>query len=226
MNSGLFSSEHDTSERGGRRERKRAETREKLFQSALRLFAQKGFAATTVEDITEAADVGKGTFFNYFPTKEHVLRHFGKRQVERITHWFESTRGTNEPAREGIARLLATATELPSANPEIIRAMVGSFLAQQAIREFLKGELALGRGMIADFLKEAQQRGEVRGDIPAEKLARTLQQSAFGAMLFWSLHQDKPLNDYLGTAFELLWTGIEPKREDDVKPVRKTARRR
>src|SRR5437899_3870437 len=57
----------------GRRERRRTETRERIFRAAMQLFAQHGFFSTTVEDITEAADVGKGTFFNYFPSKEHVL---------------------------------------------------------------------------------------------------------------------------------------------------------
>jgi hypothetical protein len=57
----------------GRRERRTVETRESLFRAALDLFARKGFTETTVEDITEAADVGKGTFFNYFPSKDHIL---------------------------------------------------------------------------------------------------------------------------------------------------------
>src|ERR1700734_2255875 len=67
--------------RAGRRERRRAEIRERLFRSALRLFAERGFMETTVEDITEAADVGKGTFFNYFRTKEHVLATFGAERL-------------------------------------------------------------------------------------------------------------------------------------------------
>jgi hypothetical protein len=61
---------------GDRRQRRSAETRERLFHAAVRLFAEKGFAETTVEDITNAADVGKGTFFNYFPSKEHILIDF------------------------------------------------------------------------------------------------------------------------------------------------------
>ena len=44
----------------GRRERRAAETRLRLFRCALQLFAQRGFPNVTVEDITEAADVGKG----------------------------------------------------------------------------------------------------------------------------------------------------------------------
>ncbi len=50
----------------GRRQRRAAETRVRLFRCALQLFAERGFPNVTVEDITEAADVGKGTFLNYF----------------------------------------------------------------------------------------------------------------------------------------------------------------
>src|SRR5487761_1543907 len=78
----------------GRRERRRAEIHDKLFRAALRLFAERGFSATTVEDITEAADVGKGTFFNYFPTKEHLLTAFSEIRMAII-------RAALADAREG-----------------------------------------------------------------------------------------------------------------------------
>src|SRR5256884_4852558 len=67
-----------------RRQRRSAEIRERLFRAALQLFAQKGFLETTVEDITEAADVGKGTFFNYFPSKDHILLAFGEMQLGKL----------------------------------------------------------------------------------------------------------------------------------------------
>ena len=62
-----------TSTHGSRRTRRRNETKERLFRTALQLFAKKGYVNTRVEEITAAADVAKGTFFNYFPTKEHLL---------------------------------------------------------------------------------------------------------------------------------------------------------
>ncbi|MBA5805031.1 TetR family transcriptional regulator [Rhizobium changzhiense] len=57
----------------GRRERKRRQTRERIEQAAMTLFLQRGFDATTIEDITEAADVSKRSFFDYFPSKEEVV---------------------------------------------------------------------------------------------------------------------------------------------------------
>src|ERR1044072_4932649 len=57
----------------GRRERKRRQTRERIEAAAVSLFLQRGFDATTIEDITEAADVSKRSFFDYFPSKEEVV---------------------------------------------------------------------------------------------------------------------------------------------------------
>lgn len=59
---------------GGLRARKKNETREALREAAHRLFAERGFSRTTIDDITEAADVSRRTFFRYYDSKDDLLR--------------------------------------------------------------------------------------------------------------------------------------------------------
>ncbi len=68
-----MSSFHETSEKSNRWERRKERTRKRLLEAGDRYLRERGFDETTVEEIAEAADVAKGTFFNYFESKEALL---------------------------------------------------------------------------------------------------------------------------------------------------------
>ena len=57
----------------GLRERKKRATRLAIHEAGMRLFAEQGFTATTIDEIADAADVSRATVFTYFPTKEEIV---------------------------------------------------------------------------------------------------------------------------------------------------------
>ncbi len=96
----------------GLRERKKAQTREALATAAFDLFAERGWEATTVEEIAAAADVSPRTFFRYFPTKEDVLfpdrdQHVAALRLAMEPAW------PDEPLHAALSRaLVSVASEL------------------------------------------------------------------------------------------------------------------
>jgi AcrR family transcriptional regulator len=202
-----------------RRERQSLERRERLFRAALDLFARKGFAETTVEDITNAADLGKGTFFNYFPSKEHILLAFGEMQLGKLRAAADEARTKNEPTRVFLRSLGARMTQEPIRNPSIIRILLQAFLSDTPVRESMMDLQARVIAVHTEMIRLGQERGEIRNDLPPEVLAHVFRQTIFGTLLIWSLYGDGSLLPRIEDAFEVLWTGLAPRPTPSPGPA-------
>src|SRR5580704_11736779 len=99
--------------RMGRRERHKTDVRNRLMTAAFELFGTRGFQATTVEDITQAADVAKGTFFNYFPTKEMLLTQMGEHRLDILRPALAEARTRGKSVRGLLRGLLLALLEEP-----------------------------------------------------------------------------------------------------------------
>src|SRR3954471_5103303 len=82
-------------------------TRQAIIDAAFELFLERGYAATTVDDIAFAADVAPRTFFRYFSTKESVLFHDSEAKVEVIRERMMQ-RPAGESAAEAVFAVLVS----------------------------------------------------------------------------------------------------------------------
>jgi AcrR family transcriptional regulator len=69
----------------GLRQRKRQQTRERLTRAAMALFLERGFEATTLDDIAAAADISRRSFFHYFASKEDVVFAWQEESMAALT---------------------------------------------------------------------------------------------------------------------------------------------
>jgi AcrR family transcriptional regulator len=142
----------------GRRERKKQATRRALEESAMRLFTEKGFDGTTVEEIAESADVSARTFFRYFATKDEVL--FGD-HAPRLQAMREllGARPGGEPIMESLEALLRA---------------LGDLLVSHRERAVVQSEVADSRVQILGLFRQHQ---EEMNEVIAEFVATRLTQS-------------------------------------------------
>lgn len=192
---------------GGRRERHRAQTRDRLYRAALELFAQRGFLETTVENITEAADVGKGTFFNYFPTKEHILAEFGGERVAAVERALEKARKTDGPVMDVIRELAGNAAGQSDKSAALLRAIFAAHASCKSVRDELVKRSLVAKRLLRDIFLLAQERGEIRRNIPAAELAHLTQIVFMGATISWAI-KEPPSS--LRKTCEAIWDLICP----------------
>jgi AcrR family transcriptional regulator len=208
--------------RSNRRERHRVETRERLYRAALELFAERGFLETTVVDITEAADVGKGTFFNYFPTKEHVLAAYGGERIAAVERALEKARATSGSVLDVLGELAADAAGQSHENPALIRAIYAAHASCAPVRAELQKRMRTSRELIAEIILLAQKRGEMRRDVAPIELARLIQTVVIGMTMAWALN---PERQFQATAKQM-WALISPRLRADVTKRNSKKRRK
>jgi AcrR family transcriptional regulator len=177
----------NTNEQGvkapGRRERKAAEMRDRIFRAAIELIAERGLASVTVEQITERADVGKGTFFNYFPNKEAVLTYFGTNQVSDLQEAMAAgeIQGTSRERVVCVLELLAE-REL---TPELARGLFVSALSEHSVKDRHGPNIWGMQEILVRIIEEGQRNGELRPDLDSGECALYLLGQYFLAILAW-----------------------------------------
>jgi AcrR family transcriptional regulator len=164
-----------------RRERKKLETRQGLLEAALVLFREKGYDETTVEEITARADVAKGTFFNYFPSKEALLGELAVWRVEQLRAALDVSRGAPESPVGRIKLLMRLSHEQVMDELNLVRRAFATRLCTPPPPPHrAKHQLS---GLLTDLVREAQACGEMRADVEAELVSDLLHLSYFRRMV-------------------------------------------
>jgi AcrR family transcriptional regulator len=151
------------------RERKKAQTRGTIRDHAMRLFAEKGYDNTTVEEIAAAAGVSHMTFFRYFPRKECVVA------VDEYMGFLHDFPAGQPPLTAAHQAIRSTIAEMLAADAEAIRGR-----AQIILRT---PELHPGHGEIAARQGLAERMARHLGAEPTDLEVQVWASTALGALL-------------------------------------------
>jgi AcrR family transcriptional regulator len=191
----------------GRRERKKLETRERIFESAVVLFAAHGYDSTTMEQIGERADVSRATVFNYFARKEDIVfEWFGRLRVEFAAALVEDDQHTVDSTSR-LRRAFRVLADGYDADPATGRAMVRAW--QRA------GGPLLANGsdapqLVANAVRAGQRDGDVPRGVDPDRAALILFDAYLGVLYRWVLDETDQLalGEQLAATLDLLLPAI------------------
>lgn len=154
--------------------------RERLVKAAAEVFAAKGYAGTRVADIAERAEVGKGTVYEYFSSKEELLFAVFESVNARIADRLDSTLAEGGLARDQLLRLLAIGADVVHEQMDLQPVVLDFWAAsrgkdsEERYRESVVASYVFFRKVVADFIRNGQDRGEFRVDVDVEAFATTV----------------------------------------------------
>ena len=204
----------------GLRERKKEQTRQRIAAVALRLFAERGFDAVTVNEIAEAAEVSKATLFAYFPSKESLI-------LGGVAGDDLAAIAAARPAGQSFLKVLReyfrglAAAEMPEAELGPLIARVRIITGVPALRDAANALLYRQRRELARALADGY--GQPAAELIAAQVAAsllTLQETYFQRLLDGTSPPEaaRLLARDVELAFDLLEHGISSKSSGGTTP--------
>lgn len=169
-----------------RRQQQKAETARRIFDAAIALFRERGYAGTTVDEIAQAAGVAKGTFFTHFASKDALLDHIGAIQLARIAARIAADEGfAGRDARAQLGIVTGILAEGIASQPAEMRALTFEILARRSLFDIDRQGISELDALLERIVAAGQARGEIRADAPAARLAAMARGAYFLALFEW-----------------------------------------
>jgi AcrR family transcriptional regulator len=192
---------------GSRQDRRRAHTRAELLAAAKRLLASKGFHGTKIADIAAAADVGTGTFYLHFPTKEALFADLVKETALRAKEEMDRAKEPFPDPRDKARVAIETFFRFADGNRDVFKILFGhSAQFDELLREvhqvfILDTEENQARGVAAGAFKP------FRASLVAQGIVGMLSQ----VVSWWLEQDDVPIEEITSTVHRMIQHGIAVK---------------
>jgi AcrR family transcriptional regulator len=186
-----------------RQDRRRAATRGKLLKAAKRLLATKGFHATKIADIAAAADVGTGTFYLHFPTKDALFADLVRETAFAAKEEMDTAKAQHVDTRERARVGTETFFRFAAANRDVFKILFGhSAQFDELLREVHQLFIA---DIEEDF--EAGVRAGVFRDLPPAFAAQAIVGMLSQVTSWWLDHQEISIEAITSMTHRMLTQG-------------------
>lgn len=199
----------------GRRERAKAASRARIIEAGIRLFGERSIEAVTVDEIAAAADVGKGTIYNYFRTKEDIVVAF-MADVEREVHArLRDLDTAKRPLAETLTEFIRLQFRMKAPHHRFVRVFFAQmFLHTEQFLPHMAEIHQLTQSTTESLFQALQKRKAIRRDVGIADLTLVFINMHLGLSALWAI-EGPPFHttDHaLQRAIALFCEGLEPRK--------------
>ena len=189
---------------GGRGAAARARTRQALLDTALRLFAERGYIGVRVEDIAKEAGVSRATFYKHFAERDEILASLFERLLGNTADVAIPSDGRTE---ERVQALLDDTAQRMLEHETLARFVYSIPIRHDAV---LPGGAAAPVVFthLRDVLEEAIETGELRDDIAVERALETLGRAFEAGMRDWAESRVEDPRTRLHELLDIIFSGL------------------
>lgn len=169
------------------RQQQALERREQILSTALKLFGQQGYSATTTKQIAQAAGITEGLIFRYFPTKVSLLQAIAKDR-DPLAQAFHTifSKSDELPVATVLEQIALAWMEVTRTEMDFMSMLLSESQINPELRTTLQDSIEEAVTALAHILQARAQTGEIRPDLPF----RTAAANFFAALLlFFIMHR-------------------------------------
>lgn len=195
-----------------RRERKKLHTIQTISEIGLKLFFNKGVNETTISEIMEEADLGMGTFYNYFDSKEAILRYCLTERIDSAKQIREDILTSPLTATQKLSQILQVVGKTYDENQPLINLYIKFYRNPNKVdRKPTHG--ARFKEILSIIILEGQANNEFRKDIPPDIISEMFSGILKSTM---SSSLELPFMDNINFKLSLLFEGVIKQKDNKV----------
>ncbi len=175
-------------------ERRKIEFRDRITKAALKLFEKQGAAETSVASIIKEADIAHKTFFNHFPSKDHLLLHIASTFSASAYDVFrEGFKKQDDPKKRIDYCLINIAKTLETVNPHYKELLNFYLISGAAPGNLQRRQKEQFSDVIHKIMADAKAEGKLQPGSTVETYTEIVVGICVSTLLNWSLEDDYPI---------------------------------